>query len=300
MPDIFDPNKFIDREFEMELFERMLRFESNARILAICDSSGMGKSLLLEMFRYRCRTVQRIPVSLIKLNELPDETPLALARAVTRDLRGFQVSFPTFEQYETARVGGDFAAIRVAFRLDRASFAGAEVRMAGVNIERAGPVTVTPSGALSPEQDAWARDVCLRAFLDDLRAASVERPVVVLLDAYEHCHQNVPALRDWLLETLLDKTCFDPAQRPARLLLVLAGRELPTFTSRWTPDECATVVESVAQLRKWERRHVAEWLHLYRPGCPDHWVETFYDAFQEGRSPKQAMEAIQIMLGDSR
>ncbi|MEK7728578.1 MAG: hypothetical protein AAB354_09205, partial [candidate division KSB1 bacterium] len=44
----FDPTKFIDREFESELFEELLKFESPARILTICDKGGMGKRQLLE------------------------------------------------------------------------------------------------------------------------------------------------------------------------------------------------------------------------------------------------------------
>ncbi len=298
MPD-FDPNKFIDREFEQELFERMLRFESDARILAICDTGGMGKSLLLEMFRYRCRTAARphIPVSLIKLDQLADETPLALARDVARDLRAFDVPFSTFDQYETARVGGDFATIRAVFSLDKASFMGAEVRMAAVNIERTERVTVTPGGMLTPDQDAVARDVCQRAFLDDLRAASVERPVVLLLDAYEHCRQNAPALRDWLLDTLLDKACFDLTKRPPRLLVVLAGRDLPLFTGHWPPGECETVVESVVQLRKWERRHVVAWLRLHRPGYPESLVDAFYTLIQNNLPPSEAIKWLNVMGG---
>jgi hypothetical protein len=240
-------------------------------------------------------------VSLVKLDQLADETPLALVRTLVRDLRAFDVPFPTFKEYDTARVGGDFTTIRSAFYLERANFAGAEVRMSGVNIERAGPVTVTGGGALSQEQDVIARDVCLDAFLKDLQQACAEPPgVVILLDAYEHCAAELPRVQKWLLESLLEKAFFNDEERPAHLLLVLAGRELPPFVHYWPPDECEAVVESVAQLRTWERRHVAEWLHLYRPGCPDHTIETFYDAFQRGLSPKQITEALQVLMGGPR
>lgn len=46
---LFDPTKFINREFEQELFEGLLRFEDEARILAIQDGGGMGKSQLLHV-----------------------------------------------------------------------------------------------------------------------------------------------------------------------------------------------------------------------------------------------------------
>jgi hypothetical protein len=63
----FDPRKFIDREFEQELFADLLLLKDDARILAIRDKGGMGKSHLLEKFQYRCRTnrPQRIPISLV-------------------------------------------------------------------------------------------------------------------------------------------------------------------------------------------------------------------------------------------
>ena len=69
---LFDPKKFIDREFEQEIFEELLKFESQARILAIKDTGGMGKSHLLEKFQYRCRVTKprRTPLALIALDQL--------------------------------------------------------------------------------------------------------------------------------------------------------------------------------------------------------------------------------------
>ncbi len=55
----FDHRRFIDREFEQELFEELLRFSDEARLLTIGDRGGMGKSQLLQMFQYRCRTASR-------------------------------------------------------------------------------------------------------------------------------------------------------------------------------------------------------------------------------------------------
>jgi len=92
----FDPHKFIDREFEQELFEELLQLKDQARILAIRDAGGMGKSQLLQKFQYRCRTVKpRIPVSLIALDLLPDNSPLALMQEIEKDLSAL-LEFPTF------------------------------------------------------------------------------------------------------------------------------------------------------------------------------------------------------------
>jgi hypothetical protein len=77
-----DPRKFIDREFEQELFAELLLLKDGARILAIRDRGGMGKSHLLEKFQHRCRTNRpdRIPISLVELDQLSDNTPLALIK----------------------------------------------------------------------------------------------------------------------------------------------------------------------------------------------------------------------------
>src|SRR5436309_2718031 len=98
MPDKrFHPQKFIDREFEQELFEELLQFKNHARILAIKDAGGMGKSQLLQKFQYRCRTAgrPRIPVSLVDLGQLPDQSPLSLVQQIEKELTAF-LKFPTF------------------------------------------------------------------------------------------------------------------------------------------------------------------------------------------------------------
>jgi hypothetical protein len=109
----FDPTTFIDREFEQELFANLLTFQDAARILAICDNSGMGKSRLLQMFRYRCRTNRpRIPVSLIDFRQMIDLAPMDFLKELVKDLSRYEVPFPAFKQAESARHSGDFSFIR--------------------------------------------------------------------------------------------------------------------------------------------------------------------------------------------
>lgn len=94
----FDPKKFIDREFEQELFEELLQLNDDARILAIRDAGGMGKSQLLQKFQYRCRTAQRprTPVALIDLGQLPDSSPLALVQQMEKEFSSFSLQFSNF------------------------------------------------------------------------------------------------------------------------------------------------------------------------------------------------------------
>jgi len=122
----FDPRKFIDRDFEQELFEELLQRQDQARLLAIRDAGGMGKTQLLQQFQYRCRTVKpRTPVSLVALDQLPDDSPLALIQQIERDLSPFAIEFPTFSYYEQARKAHDFSTIRGSVDLR-----GADMRQA--------------------------------------------------------------------------------------------------------------------------------------------------------------------------
>jgi hypothetical protein len=112
----FDPRNFIDREFEQELFADLLLLQDDARILAIRDKGGMGKSHLLEKFQHRCRTnrPERIPISLVELDQLPDSSPLALIKLIVQHLARFEVACPRFIHYDSARVSADFMSIRTS------------------------------------------------------------------------------------------------------------------------------------------------------------------------------------------
>ena len=91
----FDLEKFIDREFEQELFEDLLRLRDDSRVLAIRAGGGMGKSSLLEKFQYRCRVIKpRIPVSLVALDQLPDASPLVMLRQIVEHFSKLGADFP--------------------------------------------------------------------------------------------------------------------------------------------------------------------------------------------------------------
>src|SRR5687768_4580123 len=137
---VFDPKKFIDREFEQEIFEDLILLKTQARILSIEDKGGMGKSQLIEKFQYRCRTIKpRIPVAFVHLGELPEHTELLLARAVVNQLSSFNIRFPGFNEMENARLSADFPSIRSSVSVQGANFAGAkQVRISGteMSVER--------------------------------------------------------------------------------------------------------------------------------------------------------------------
>ena len=289
-------DKFIDREFEQELFEELLTLRDDARLLAIRGGGGMGKSSLLRQFQYRCRTVRpRIPVALVALDQLPDATALVLLREVVRQLAALHVDFAAFQKNENARMAGDFPSIRAFLDFERASFSGArDIHIRGINVERAERVAISAKAVrLTPEQEDAAHKASVRAFFADLARHCEASPAVIMLDAYDRCP---PPLQAWLLEHLLEALCFDRAQRPRQLIVVLAGRELPVFTHHWAEAECTTIVRSVQQMSTWQRHHVEECLRVHGFSYTAEDVDSFYRFVQRGLPPSQVVQLIESML----
>jgi hypothetical protein len=292
----FDLEKFIDREFEQELFENLLRLHDDSRILAICAGGGMGKSSLLEKFQYRCRVVRpRIPVSLVPLDQLPGASPLAIIRLIVRDLSALGADFSMFTQYERARLAGDFLSIRALIDLDRASFRDAsDVHIRGINVERTERVFITGRVTkLTAEQDSVAQEASASAFFADLKHHCTDHTTVIMLDAYERCDKQI---QKWILEHFLEQVCFNVEQRPMRLVVVIAGRELPNFKYHWAPEDCLSIVRSVNQMSTWERKHVEECLrvHGYIYAAED--IESLYRFVQKGLAPSEVVQLIKSLL----
>jgi hypothetical protein len=288
MVDDFDPRFFIDRQFEQELFEILLGLTDETRILGIQDQSGMGKSALLKMFRYRCRTVKpRIPVSLVDLARLQDLTPLTLIQQVVEHLSAFGVAFPRFRQQEAARLSTDFATLSAAVYLEGADLRSAQdVRIAGTHIEQAKEVVIN-SGEWGPEHEKFARDACVQSFLADLSAFCSEELAVIMLDTYERLqdrdNRSARDLANWLVEVFLDQLFFDFEQRPAKLVLVISGQQILPFHHHWALDDCERNVCSVNALHKWEREHIEECLRIYGYSYTESELDVFCKWMKEGK-----------------
>jgi len=297
----FDPQKFIDREFEQELFEELLQLKDQARILAIKDDGGMGKSQLLQKFQYRCRTVRpRTLVSLVDLGQLPDSSPLSLAQQLKKELSAF-LAFPTFVHFDAARRAYDFTTIRGTVDLRGADLRQAQIRAAGVmtNIEQAGSVMVNATTTtFTTEQQAMAQERCVQAFLADLAQHCQEQLVVIIFDGYEKCNAD---LQTWLLGHFLELYCFDIEKRPPHLVIVVAGRELPDFEQRWSRVDCGMIVKSVRALGKWTAAHVEECLrvHGYYDFTPQD-VAAFHRLIGMGIPPSDVVGLIQRVVADRR
>jgi hypothetical protein len=293
---MFDLEKFIDREFEQELFEQLLRMRDDSRVLAMRAGGGMGKSSLLEKFQYRCRTIRpRIPVSLIPLDQLPDASPVAMLRQIVRQLSAVGADFSLFNKNEGARMAGDFLSIRAFIDLDKASFRDArDVHIRGINVERAERVSISgKTTKLTAEQDSVAREASVSAFFADLERYCTNHTAVIMLDAYERCNGQ---LQRWIVDHFLEQVCFTLDQRPAQLVVVIAGRELPIFEYHWSQEDCQSIVRSVNQLSMWERKHVEECLRVHDFNYTEEIVDSFYRFVQEGLPPSTVVQVIQSLL----
>jgi hypothetical protein len=389
----FDPRKFIDREFEQELFADLLLLKNDARILAIRDKSGMGKSHLLKIFQYRCRTNRpdRIPISLVELDQLPDNSPLALIKLIVQHLATFDIACPKFTHNNSMRLSADFLSISKSPYLrpsttGRKQSAREHVNVAALRfnlithfneselrdvyfdlsieyeslpgqhkndkarelisyaqrnrridelvthcrrlqpqadwqaVERLPTPEISaaelfddaqswddellttrhnpPVEPLTPEQEATAQEVSIRAFFDDLSAICADRTIVLMFDAYEKCNDK---LKQWIEEYFLERLFFNREQRPQRLLLVVSGREVPDFDARWSIDDCDTLIRSVKELGKWGRSDVADCLRVHGyDDYDDQKVDTFYNLILMGIPPSGVVDMIQLAVANRR
>lgn len=295
--------KLIDRDLEQRKFEELLTFNDERRVLAILDENkGMGKSLLLETMTYKCRS-KKIPVCSFALDHLSDIAPYSVVQSLVQQLKRQGVEFPKFERVENARIFGDPSSIHNYFGidgrviLDGADFTSAKnVTATGVHIDHQ-EIHLSQS-ELTEKQEKKALETGIEGFFADLRDYCVEKPIVILLDAYEKCCpepeeedefiENWEILEDWIIEVFLKQLFFDLVQRPTQLILVLAGRRIPDFAEEF-PLEHERVVSKIEALSPWEKHHVEECLQMIGLDYQPKDVDTFFHFIQEGLPILQIM-----------
>jgi hypothetical protein len=105
-----------------------------------------------------------------------------------------------------------------------------------------------------------------------------------------------PAKPPWIEQDLLERLAFDLEHRPAALIMVIAGREVPRFHQRWSVEECEDLVCTVQQLGRWERRHVEECLRAHGFACNGTDIDTFYRLVEMGIPPSQIVQLIKTAI----
>jgi hypothetical protein len=259
-----DPKHHIDRQAEKELFLEMLELADDTRVLAIRDRGGMGKSSLLEWFAYHCRWSDTVKAcSLTSLSEHTDHTPFGLVSTIRSD--AFEkLPFPRYDTLDHARAESDFRPFRPK--------GGSGVAVADT-VNRGGIVAGTVERAITGDihtyneaarawtaaQESLARRMLVDAFFADIAELTAAHPIVIMLDAFEKCHEP---LRSWVRDRLLREHVFGRDERCHGLVVVLAGHELPEIEE--LPDEVhGKFVRSIESLSKWDREHVQDFLQLY-------------------------------------
>jgi hypothetical protein len=269
----YDPDKFIGRESERELFEKLLTFETDARILTIRASGGDGKSYLLAKFQDCCLTrIPRIPISYIALDQLPDNSPLTLVQSIVDDLEPFRITFHNFDRDEEARINP---------------------RISTTIVRPENNETISVSNApvpLTPEQEKRARKNSIRSFFEDLRSYCTEKHVVIMFDSYEKCEPN---LKDWIIRHFLEQGFFSDDCNSRLLALVIAGKEVPAIR---LPEQVRdTVLLTVNELTRWTKDNVRECLRAHGIGNYESSIlDMLYGMVESGKPLLDVVQAIQL------
>jgi hypothetical protein len=186
-----------NREYELELFDRMVAGQAEERILLLEAKGQIGKSTLLLAFERRC----------------PHDVPCAAI-----NLKGSSTGLhEVFYRLCDALGWNRFPAFRAC-------------------VESLGRVTIDKNVVIGwaeievalrapDEGDRAARRAQLtQALFDDLR--SWEGRLVLLFDTYE---QADPEVQDWLAGP-----CLARARRTTNLVVIVAGRQVPEESVEWT------------------------------------------------------------------
>jgi hypothetical protein len=292
---------FINRTAEQELFDNLLQFNDPARILAIEDKAGTGKTTLLGRLEYKCRWIFYYPVGIVPLESETISSPFAFIEHL-RNSYGQDQVFETFDKLNTARVNkiaSSFAASPVsmmgALYAQGSVLSGSGNKQVGLEVTQPqqvviNPVTPVPAADWSPTQEASARDACIRGFFDDLKVIAAENPLVILLDSFERCNED---LRVWILNGFLLPLCFNIARRPSRLLVVLAGRVLSDVLNRQGHQQ---VVKSGSPLSGWDLEHVKAFLKVHGYGnLSDRDVDIIWEKVKAGYSIAKAISLAEAL-----
>src|SRR5215831_5107258 len=266
-----DPGDLIDRDHDQEAFRELLRCKEDVRVFTITDKGGRGKSALLRRLAYNCEFEEpKTPSALILLDDLPDATPFKFVVKLWESLKD-QVEFPDYEVLSGLYAKRDFSAFATeaptfvsSMNFSGSQFqAGSRVENNSIKISGEKQTVNIAVSDWNPEQFEIARERCVNVFLKELREACPNRTIVLFLDAWERGNDT---LRDFILKRLLHACIFDSPNSPPKLVVVIAGRDVPNFQARLR-DRYPRFVRPGGSLKGWSSEHVLAFLKLY--GFPD-------------------------------
>lgn len=261
----FEKQRFFDREEQHREFARLVSLEETTRLLLVQAQKDQGKSELLRSFHYSCLHEREpsVPVSLVPLEQLTDASPIALAALIADQLAEAGIVLERFSALYAARVARDaipfsgLAGIHGEMHAEGASVTGA----AGGVIVQGGVHYHGEAPAWSPALDHEALKRCLAAFFEDLRAVGAKGPVVLLLDSWEECDEN---LRTWIAQRLTGGEGFGLLAPPSPVV-VIASRERAGLG--WLEEPKYSGMIRTSPIPPWEPEQVGQLLAV--AGFPD-------------------------------
>lgn len=235
---------FTDAEYARQVFEDLIKSAAlSKRLLVIHGMGGVGKSTLLKMYRLSCYR-NCIPVALVDA-----EVPISSIDVLVNwsdDLSRMGIKLQTFgrmlKRYRDLQSKVDEKSkkanetIRTAAEKMSKAAVKTVVEMAASTIPVIGPVAAALGGKGAEAAVDWLRGFLkkpdLEFYLDpqeqlnknfmvDLNRTAKHHRIVLILDTYE----QMVTLDNWLREL---------TQRlPENVLLVIAGRTIPSWDRNW-------------------------------------------------------------------
>jgi len=281
MLDNFDPTKIVNFSSERALFERLLHFSDDRRILTITEErSGFGKTSLIKKMRHICIS-QDYPVSLIQLGSEEALSPYILAKHIVRELKN-KVEFTQFNAIDDALELNDLAAlqpylqnqgVRGEVQVNKIE-SGAENNQVASFIyndnrhhislddETKNIASSLLNSPITPERKTIIYRQALKIFLDEIEKylKKYRKPVVLLFDAYEKCSLE---LQKWILADLIAPLYFKTNRLPKRLLMVFAGQQVPKLDHEFPQERCDKIVHKIPELSSWTEKDLIFCLNQY-------------------------------------
>jgi hypothetical protein len=292
----------IDRDAERELFTSMLALRDSTRLLTIRAESGQGKSRLLDWFEYECEWIHELPVSLTDLKQLDDKTHFGLTQHIADRIReSGDVALPNFERLKLALSERDASAFRDDDDAPGQVLTEGVTQRGGVMANRVRDVyqaqeltVVSPKRTWTGGLEEIARDRCVAAFLQDLRAFASERSLVVMIDSYEILADR-PALARWIETRLLRRQALD-LENVTKLIVVLAGQRIPDFKTG-LGDRYSTLVRSVESLGRWDDEHIRRFLEKHGVEASEDRIAYLRQRLKEGWTVQNALMWVELERG---
>jgi len=253
-------SELIDRDDERSLFREIVEEAESVRLLTICTGEKRGKSRLLAWFERESQLTFGVPAGRVEIADLKDRSAFGFAEHLVPGLKHFDLEFPTFDYFDEARAAQEWSAFQSRSPGPRANVVADGATVSGGFISgTVGTVFQGGEHAHLPEPRVWtgrqeeiARSRCADAFLEDLRALTERRRVLLLVDAWEECP---PLLEAWIQTRLLLKHAL--TDNPTRLTVILAGQRIPDLTAGREQ-----LVRALDSLSRWGDSHIEKFLEM--------------------------------------